>query len=186
MRMNARDDAPATSASTGTGRSRFDFVAAWPGGADEDAAAIKAFWHREGALADAGAMEQRLKQVVMHARDENGEIAGVCTAVPLNPPRLGQPMYYWRTFVGAQWRASPLVMSLLKRSCVLLEEHARAHDYPCIGVLLELENERFRERGRTATWFNPRFVYIGRSDRGLDLRALYFKGARLKAPPQKR
>jgi hypothetical protein len=37
-------------------------------------------------------------------------------------------------------------MSLLKRSCVLLEEHARAHDYPCIGVLLELENERFRER----------------------------------------
>jgi hypothetical protein len=76
-------------------------------------------------------------------------------------------------------------MALLKRSCSLLEEQARAHDYPCIGVLLELENERFRERGRMATWFNPRFVYIGRSDRGLDLRVLYFKGVRLKAPPAK-
>jgi len=92
-------------------------------------------------------------------------------------------MYFWRAFVGAHWRSTPLVMALLKRSCALLEKHARAHDYPCIGVLLELENERFRERGRSATWFNPRFVYIGRSDRGLDLRALYFKGVRLKAPP---
>lgn len=160
----------------------FNFVVGWPEVGADDAAAIKAFWRAEGALNDEAAMDQRVKQVVMHARTHDGEVAGVCTAMPMTPPRLGQPMYYWRTFVGVRWRASPLVMSLLKRSCVLLEEHARAHDYPCIGVLLELENDRFRERGRMATWFNPRFVYIGRSDRGLDLRALYFKGARLKEP----
>jgi hypothetical protein len=159
-----------------------NFVVGWPEVGADDAAAIKAFWRAEGALNDEAAMDQRVKQVVMHARTRDGEVAGVCTAVPMTPARLGQPMYYWRTFVGARWRASPLVMSLLKRSCVLLEEHARAHDYPCIGVLLELENDRFRKRGRMATWFNPRFVYIGRSDRGLDLRALYFKGARLKEP----
>lgn len=163
----------------------FTYVVGWPDVGADDAAAIKAFWRAEGALNDDAAMDQRVKQVVMHARTRDGEVAGVCTAVPVTPPRLGQPMYYWRTFVGARWRASPLVMSLLKRSCVLLEEHARAHDHPCIGVLLELENDRFRERGRMATWFNPRFVYLGRSDRGLDLRALYFKGARLKDPPAK-
>ena len=164
---------------------RFEFIVHWPL-VDEDAkVAIAAFWRREGALNDDAAIQQRLTQVVMHARTHDGEVAGVCTAVPVTPPRLGQPMYYWRAFVGARWRASPLVMSLLKRSCVLLEEHARAHDHPCIGVLLELENDRFRERGRMATWFNPRFVYLGRSDRGLDLRALYFKGARLKDPPAK-
>ncbi|HEU4662498.1 MAG TPA: hypothetical protein VFS55_00560 [Dokdonella sp.] len=161
----------------------FDFIHDWPAADTAAKADISAFWRREGALNDEAAIEQRLKQVVMHARTRDGEVAGVCTALPMTPPRLGQPMYYWRTFVGTRWRASSLVMSLLKRSCALLEEHARTHDYPCIGVLLELENDRFRERGRMATWFNPRFVYIGRSDRGLDLRALYFKGARLKDPP---
>lgn len=161
----------------------FDFIHDWPAADTAEKEDISAFWRREGALNDEAAIEQRLKQVVMHARTRDGEVAGVCTAMPMTPPRLGQPMYYWRTFVGARWRASSLVMSLLKRSCALLEEHARTHDYPCIGVLLELENDRFRERGRMATWFNPRFVYIGRSDRGLDLRALYFKGARLKDPP---
>ena len=174
-----------TTASVAADDRGFDYVIDWPDINADEAARIKAFWRAEGALNDEAAMDQRVKQVVMHARANDGEVAGVCTAMPTTLPRLGQPMYYWRTFVGARWRASALVMSLLKRSCVLLEEFARTHDYPCIGVLLELENDRFRERGRMATWFNPRFVYIGRSERGLDLRALYFKGARLKAPPAK-
>lgn len=161
---------------------RFRYVPDWGVLTDADAAALRAFWLREGALQDDVQIAARLPQVVMHATTAEGEVAGVCTAVAVTPLRIGQPLYYWRTFVGARWRTSPLVMSLLKRSCVLLEEHARKHDHPCIGVLLELENERFRERGRMATWFNPRFVYLGRSDRGLDLRVLYFKGARLKPP----
>lgn len=161
---------------------RFDYVIDWPQVTAPAGAAIKAFWRSEGALADETAMDARLGQVVMHACDASGAVAGVCTALAVTPPRLGQPLYYWRTFVGARWRSSPLVMALLKRSCALLEEHARNHGYPCIGVLLELENQRFRERGRMATWVNPRFVYIGRSERGLDLRVLYFKGARLKPP----
>ena len=49
-------------------------------------------------------------------------------------------------------------------------------------AILELENGRFKEAVRSAIWWNPRFYYIGRSARGLDLRLHYFKGARLKAP----
>jgi len=159
----------------------FDYVVGWPAVDAEDAEAIGAFWRREGALNDEARIAERLRQVVMHARTPAGEVAGVCTAIAVTPPRLGQPMYYWRTFVGRQWRSTPLVMTLLKRSCASLEAYARANDYPCIGVLLELENERFSERGRSAAWWNPRFAYIGRSERGLDLRVLYFRGARLKA-----
>lgn len=160
----------------------FDYITCWPEPAADEVAAIKAFWQREGALTDEAMMDQRVRQVVMIARTPQGEVAGVCTAIATTPPRLAQPVWYWRTFVGARWRATTLVMSLLKRSCTLLEEHAAAHDYPCIGILLELENDRFRERGRSATWFNPRFTYMGRSERGLDLRVLWFRGARLKPP----
>lgn len=162
-------------------RARFTFVVDWPAPSAASGDAIRAFWKREGAFNDETQMSARLPQVVMHALTPDGEVAGVCTAVVMTPPHLAQPVYYWRTFVGKAWRSSPLVMMLLKRSCALLEEFARDNDYPCIGILLELENNRFKEKGRTAVWWNPRFVYIGRSQRGLDLRVFYFKGARLKA-----
>ena len=53
--------------------------------------AIRAFWRREGALTDDTQTDQRLPQLVMHARTRDGEVAGVCTAVPVTLPRLGQP-----------------------------------------------------------------------------------------------
>lgn len=158
----------------------FEYVVDWRAMLPADADAIRAFWHNERALTDETQISERLQQVVMHARTAQGEIAGVCTAVNATPPQLGQPFYFWRTFIGVRWRSTPLVMSLLKRSCALLEEYAIAQGYPCIGVLLELENTRFRNKGRMAVWSNPHFAYIGRSQRGLDLRAHYFKGAKLK------
>lgn len=158
----------------------FDFIAVWPQAAAEDAEAIRGFWRREKALDSDAAMDQRLPQVVMYARTSAGDVAGVCTAIAATPQQLGQPVYYWRTFVGAAWRSSKLVMALLKRSCVLLEDYSREHGFACIGVLLELENTRFANVGRRAEWHNPRFVYIGRSERGLDVRVHYFRGARLK------
>ncbi|HEY0180156.1 MAG TPA: hypothetical protein VGC30_11075 [Dokdonella sp.] len=163
----------------------FRFVVDWQALDAASADAIRAFWQREGAIVDPAQIAQRLPQVVMHATTADGEVAGVCTALLATPPMLAQPFYYWRTFVGARWRRTQLVMMLLKRSCTLLEDYAARHGHPAIGVLLELENERFRERGRMAVWWNPRFVYIGRSARGLDLRVHYFKGARLKPPPSK-
>lgn len=161
---------------------RLDYVDDWPSILPTDADAIRRFWQQEGALADAAQIAERLKQVVLHARSADGEVAGVCTALAVTPPHFGQPMYFWRCFVGTRWRSTPLVRALLKRSCALLENYAVAHGHPCIGILLELENARFNDTCRKAMWWNPRFTYIGRSARGLDLRVYYFKGARLKPP----
>lgn len=170
------------STETAVSSPRFHYATDWGGIAPADAQALRAFWKREGALADDAQIDARLPQVVMHATTRDGEVAGVCTALATTHPRIGQPLYYWRTFVGKPWRSSPLVGLLLRKSCRVLEEHAAKNDFPCIGVLLELENARFKERGRAPVWANPRFVYIGRSERNLDLRVLYFDGAKLKSP----
>ena len=138
------------------------------------------FWRREHALDDEVKAQERLREVVMHATDAAGETTAVCTAVPMTLPRLGQPMYYYRCFVGARWRKTRLVFTLLARAFDALETHARAHAYPCIGVLLELENERFGKSLRAPVWPGIRFVYAGKSGRGLELRVRYFRGARLK------
>jgi hypothetical protein len=165
-------------------RERFRFVTDWQTVATDDAAAIRAFWQREGAMTDEAQSTKRLAEVVAHALTDNGEVAAVCTAVATTLPRIGEPMYYYRCFVGRAWRASRLVFSLLRHAQTVLETYARAHGFPCIGILIELENTRFGESLRNPVWASTGFVYAGKSGRGLDLRVWYFRGARLKSQAQ--
>jgi hypothetical protein len=162
-------------------RSAFAFVNCWQALAPHDADAIRTFWRSEGALDDGSAIDKRLAQVVMYARAPSGEVAGVSTAIALLQPRFGQPMYYYRAFVGKNWRTTALVRELMNRSNELLEAYARERGFPCIGVLLELENAGFYRALRKPVWWNPRFYYVGKSERGLEVRAYYFDGARLKS-----
>lgn len=158
----------------------FRFVPHWQIESVENDDAVLQFWEREGALANDVKTRDRLRQVVLDARDADGRVAGVSTAIPMTLPRLGQPTYFFRCFVGKQWRKTRLVLHLLKRTCDVLEDYARRHDFPCIGVVLELENTRFGETLKRAWWPNTGFVFIGKSQRGLDLRVRYFRGAKLK------
>jgi hypothetical protein len=159
---------------------RFSFQPVWGSLEEADAEALIEFWVREKALPNEQIARDRVSQVVMLARDDDGEIAAVCTALPQNPPQLGQPVYFYRSFVAPKWRKSLVVFRLLKKAVGLLEEDARAHDWPCIGVLLELENQRFVEKGRMPVWPGIEFVYVGKSPRGLECRIYWFRDARLK------
>ena len=160
--------------------STFRFVSHWKTESVENDDAVLQFWEREGALVNDVKAQERLREVVLDARDADGRLAAVCTVVPMTLPRLAQPMYYYRCFIGKQWRKTRLVFKLLIRAFEVLEEYARAHDFPCIGIVLELENNRFGETLRTPVWPSTGFVYAGKSGRGLELRVRYFRGAKLK------
>ena len=80
--------------------SAFTFVTHWKNENADNDEKVKAFWKSEGALGDEAKVAERLAQVVFHATDAEGKVAGVCTSVLVNHPRLGQPMYYFRCFVG--------------------------------------------------------------------------------------
>lgn len=158
---------------------RFTFVPDWQALDPAEGEAILAFWRSENAIPDEVQMKARLGQVVMHARDGD-RVAAVCTALPMTPPQFGQPVYYYRSFVGKAWRTTTLIEQLLRRAVKLLEDYAAAHDFPCIGILLELEGARFADKGRMPVWPRSGFVYVGKSGRGLESRVRYFKNARLK------
>jgi hypothetical protein len=157
---------------------RFQFVADWQSLDPAEGQAITEFWRREGALNDDAQMKARLPQVVMHVK-EGDSVVAVCTAVPMTPPTFGQPVYYFRSFVGKTWRTTMVINQLYKRAQIVLEEYARANDFPCIGILIELEGARFKEKLRAPIWPQG-LVYIGKSGRGLESRVYYFKGAKLK------
>ncbi len=163
-----------------TNPSRLQFITNWQSTDATDADAILAFWRREGAFNDEATAAQRLREIVLHARTDAGDVVAVCTAVAVTPPQLNQPMYYYRCFVGKDWRATRLVSLITLRARQCLEDYARAHAFPCIGIMVELENERFRKTLRAPVWQPTGFIYIGKSARGLDLRVYYFRGARLK------
>jgi hypothetical protein len=165
-------------------RNGLHIVTDWQALTPEAGAAITAFWQVENAIPDAAAAGKRLPEVIAHAVTDAGDVAAVCTAVAMTMPRIGQPMYYYRCFVGRQWRSSRLVSSLLRHAKTVLEDYARAHDFPCIGILLELENTRFGESLRKPVWPSTGFVYAGKSGRGLDLRVWYFRGAKLQSRTQ--
>ena len=148
--------------------------------------AIREFWLREQANVAGAEAVHRLTEVVAHIVDENNNMVAVATVATTVLPRLGQPMYYYRCFVGKAWRSSKLVRPLLRHTQRVLEKYARAHDFPCIGILLELENKGFADTLRWANWPGVGFSYIGISPRGLDLRVWYFRGALLKTPAEMR
>ncbi|HEX7129832.1 MAG TPA: hypothetical protein VF217_07135 [Rhodanobacteraceae bacterium] len=162
----------------------YRYVTDWKQLDAETGDAIRAFWTRENANVEGEEALRRVQQVVLHVVDENDEIAAVATATPKVLPRLGQPLYYYRCFVGKAWRSGRLVRPLMRRTQRVLEDYAREHDFPCIGVLLELENAGFATALQWAHWNSTGFSYIGKSPRGLDLRVCYFRGARLKTPAE--
>jgi hypothetical protein len=158
----------------------FTFVTHWKQESESDDNAVTEFWKAEGALSNDVKTAERLRQVVLRAQTADGKVAAVCTAIPMTLPRLAQPMYYYRCFVGKEFRKTRLVFKILVRAFDALEDYARANEYPCIGLLLELENSRFSDRLRAPVWPTTKFVYVGKSQRNLDLRVRYFRGARLK------
>jgi len=160
---------------------QFSYHPAWGQATSEDQQDIIDFWLTEKALPSAQAAQNRVAQVVMFARNQDGGVSGVCTATPQNPHQLGQPVYFYRSFIAREYRQTLLVFRMLKKATALLETDAREHDWPCIGILLELENERFNQRGRMPVWPGIDFVYLGKSPRGLECRVHWFRDARLKS-----
>ncbi|WP_440222724.1 hypothetical protein ACQQ2N_16825 [Dokdonella sp. MW10] len=168
--------------STGEERS-FSVVRDWQCLADADGEAIVQLWLREGALGDEPRARERLGQVVAHARDADGAVVGVCTVYADTLAQTGQPMYHYRSFVAEAWRSSLVVRALIIEAVRCLEDYAVANDYPCVGIVVELENPRFRHAlADVPVWRGPgvRLVYVGRSARGLDVRLQYFRGASLR------
>lgn len=160
----------------------FRYIAHWQADVPDEGEAVLAFWKREGAIEDEQLARGRLKEIVMHARDSDNEVAGVCTVIPKTLPLLGQPMYYYRCFIATKWRSSRLILFLFQHAFELLESHAKRDGYPCIGVLTELQHMKFDQMGRVPVWPGAELVYIGRSQQGFEVRVRYFRGAKLKSP----
>jgi len=162
----------------------YEIVPVWRNVDHELAGELVDLWGRTGAIADAAKATQRAQEAVCIARDAHGVLCGVGTAVLRVVPRLRQPMYCYRQFFSPQLRGRKQTLPFFNRARRVLQEYNAALQRPeSLGVLVELENAQLAAHYDRACIPEAGSVFIGHSPRGLPLRASYFDGARLFAPP---
>ena len=103
---------------------------------------LLAFWKDNNAIADDAAAKQRVPEVVCVARDENGALCGVGTAVIKVLPRLRQPMYYYRQFFARSLRGQHQELAFYRRAKQILQDYNAGLDKAeSLGILLEVDRK---------------------------------------------
>jgi hypothetical protein len=146
-------------------------------------AELVALWRNTHAIPDPVRAAQRARQAVCIARDEAGAICGVGTAIVRVPPRLRQPVYYYRQFFAPHVRGRKLAVPFFNRARRVLREYNAGLAAPeSLGVMLELENRQLAAHYTRAWEPAADSAFIGYSPRGLPLRVSWFEDARLMPP----
>ena len=158
-----------------------EIIPVWKQVTPELKAELRAMWEANNAMRDPAQAALRAEQAVCVARDEQGRLCGVGTAIIRVLPRLRQPMYYYRQFFAQDMRGQKQTVPFFERACAVLQDYNASLEKPeSLGVLLELENPQLSARYTIAQGLNTTF--IGYSPRGFQLRVSYFQGATLMPP----
>ncbi len=163
----------------------YSIVPVWGKVTPELQAELADFWIGHKAMVDVERAKLRAQQAVCVLRDADGALCGVATAFVQVRPRLRQPMYYFRQFIAPAHRQQQQALPIFKASCEILEA-ANREKPQCLGVLMEIENPDLARVFSHVVGARTGAVFLGYSPRGHQLRAVYFKGAKLFAPAQLR
>ena len=136
-------------------------------------------WQNFNTFDDAGVTEQRAKEIVFVAK-KGEEVIGVATVRPLRVKLMNNNYFYeFRCFVSPDHRAPALDTQLLVKTKSFFEDHPDASDFPCIGLVIIIENETIKQNWTKAVWAGTDMIFVGYSSKGDHIRVSYFKGARI-------
>lgn len=146
---------------------------------------LSRFWLEHKAIGGAEQAVRRAQQAVVVARDADGALCGVATAVVRVLPRLRQPMYYYRQFFAPKLRGRFHALTVFRRAKQVLQAYNATLARPeSLGLLLEIENTHLAGRFQRAHMPHTQATFIGYSPAGLQLRVAYFDDAMLLPPAQ--
>jgi hypothetical protein len=101
--------------------------------------------------------------------------------------RLGFPCFYYRSFIGKQYRSHGLRgLKLAQKILTAAHKHLNnrfleGSNPNILGLYLQIESESIRRNRNDLIWTDDGMncVYIGRNESGHHLRVYYFDGARM-------
>jgi hypothetical protein len=121
---------------------------------------------------------QRAAEIVFVAK-KNDEVVGVTTVRPLKVKLLNDNYFYeFRIFISPDHRTPGLDALLAVKTKEFFETNAAESDFPCIGLVIIVENEKMKQNWNRAVWPDIDMVFAGYTPQGNHIRVSYFKGAR--------
>lgn len=140
---------------------------------------VKKFWSDLSVLPDNVNIEERARQLVFVAVDED-KVIGVTTAHRARIPKLNNNHFYnFRTLVHPKYRIPGLVDKLAVLTRDFLETLYISGQSDCIGLITVIENEQLKQERREAVFSSTKMFFIGQTKAGHHIRLYYFKGAKI-------
>ena len=141
---------------------------------------VVGMWLAERVLAPAEA-QRRAAEVVVLARAEDGEIAGVATAYVAALPGSDRRYWFYRTFVRPSHRA---VWGIMPRMFDLAVAALRAHEHPerPLGIAAVVENRELMRPAIREEIARTGMHRLGLNAAGQDVWCMNFDGSEPAAP----
>lgn len=140
-------------------------------------------WTREHALPRGESVENRVKQLLVVARDADQRLIAVSTAERRRVPELlDNVFYYYRVFVGAAHRNKGLALPISHRAREYLHQRfLSGEDRVAKGFYVAIENPILQQVHTQAALVvgGIDHPFIGVDERGRYLRVGWFDGAQL-------
>jgi hypothetical protein len=125
------------------------------------------FWRTNNALPAGEAPERRVRQVVLVAFDERGEVAGLNTVYPGRLDPGGSLYFFYRQFIQAPDRVFGMMRFMTMKSWKALRD-LDMPDKPQ-GIVIITENPKLMRRGMVALFESRGWELIGRTPQQQDV-----------------
>ncbi len=156
----------------------FSLVDVWQDKSEALVDELVEFWLDEKALPDRDQARKRAPQVIFILRDQDDRIAAVSTVYRQKNPQLGLDLYYFRCFTAQKHRHLGLARVLIVAAFNHLNQRFAGGEEPEVkGVAVEVESPILVQNLKWLVWPASRFAYIGKTQRGAQVRIRYFDGA---------
>lgn len=130
------------------------------------------FWTRNKAIPNLRKARARVPQVVLIARNADGQLAGVSTVYRMTVNRDRQ-YYFYRMFIQPSDRVPGMMRFMTKRTFDYLRD-LKVEDKPA-GMAVVTENIKLMKRGIRREFERNGYTCLGKTRRGFDLWIHEFK-----------
>lgn len=146
--------------------------------------AIVSLWTRDQALTTEAA-RRRVDEVLFVAIDDRDGPVAVSSVQLRNIERLRMDLWYYRTYVAADHRASSLAWVLMYITIDhLRDRYVSGEDTQGAGMFMAVQNRALKTSRDAGMWPRSKFGFVGEDSKGAHLRVLYFPGAEAPASPK--
>ena len=129
---------------------------------------IIVFWLENGALTDFKEAKRRVAEVVLTARNREGEVVGVTSVYPAPLGKEGPVYLHYRMFIRRQDRGVALAKTLVQQTQRLFHTHRELRG-AAPGMIICMENPKLMQPGVQRQFSRAAWSYAGKDPRGCDV-----------------